>query len=224
MSKGKLIVIDGTDGSGKATQTKLLIKRLRKTGKKVRMVDFPQYGKKSAGLVEDYLNGLYGSSEELGSYIPSIFYAADRFAASRRIADYLKKGYTVICNRYTTSNMAHQGGKIKDLKQRQKYFKWLDELEFKLFKIPKPDLSLILHVPAKIAQKLVDKKARRFYIGGRKRDMHEKDIGHIIAAERTYLEIAKKFGYPVIECVKNGKLLKPKEIHETIFKFVRNSS
>src|SRR3954468_22900663 len=112
MKKGKFIVIDGTDGSGKATQTKLLVKRLQKSGHKVRIEDFPQYGKKSAGPVEDYLNGLYGSADQLGAYIPSIFYAVDRFAASERIRKHLAAGFIVVSNRYVTSNMAHQGGKI----------------------------------------------------------------------------------------------------------------
>src|SRR5437868_7679519 len=99
MKKGKFIVIDGTDGSGKATQTKLLLHRLKKAGYKVRVEDFPQYGKKSAGPVEDYLNGLYGTADDLGPYIPSLFYAIDRFAAKARIEKHLAEGFVVIANR-----------------------------------------------------------------------------------------------------------------------------
>ena len=121
MSKGKLIVIDGTDGTGKTTQTKLLVKRLQKIGIKAHMEDFPQYGKKSAGPVEDYLTGQYGGAEQLGAYIPSIFYAVDRFAASERIRKFLKQGYTVIANRYVTANMAHQGGKIRNRRERSRF-------------------------------------------------------------------------------------------------------
>lgn len=221
MSRGKLIVIDGTDGSGKATQTDLLIKRLKKAGRKVSMEDFPQYGKKSAGLVEDYLNGLYGTTEELGPYIPSLFYAADRFAASKRIKDRLKNGYIVISNRYVSANMAHQGGKISNTKERARYFKWLSDLEYNFFKIPKPNLNLILHVPPEISYKLVGRKGRRFYIGDKKRDMHEKDIDHMKAAEKVYLEISKKFRYPMIECAPNHQMKTVEEIHELIWQKVK---
>lgn len=222
MSKGKFIIIDGTDGSGKATQTKLLVKRLEKAGKRVHLEDFPQYGKKSAGPVEEYLNGLYGTADELGAYIPSIFYAVDRFAAKQRIRDHLAHGDIVICNRYVSANMAHQGGKLKTNKERQKYFKWLFELEYKFFGIPKPDLNLILHVPAAIAQKLVNKKGPRFYIGTKKRDIHEKDIKHLLAAEATFKQIAMEFRYPIIECFRDNILLTPEEIHELIWKRIKS--
>ncbi|MBI2355597.1 MAG: thymidylate kinase [Candidatus Doudnabacteria bacterium] len=221
--KGKLIIIDGTDGSGKATQTVLLVKRLASQGYKVKTEDFPQYGKKSAGLVEDYLNGLYGTGDELGPYIPSMFYALDRFAASQRIRQHLKEGFIVICNRYVTANMAHQGGKIKNPRKRHKYFKWLFELEYGLLRIPKPDLTLILHVPAKIAHKLVANKERRFYIGYKKRDIHEKDMKHLAAAEKTFLEISKKFRYPKIDCAPGNKILSIERIHELIWQKVKKS-
>ena len=107
---GKFIVIDGTDGSGKATQTELLVKRLAQAGYEVVMADFPQYGQKSAGLVEHYLNGKYGTALDVGPYRASIFYAADRYDASFQIRQWLKEGKIVISNRYVTANMAHQGG------------------------------------------------------------------------------------------------------------------
>lgn len=222
MSKGKFIVIDGTDGSGKATQTKLLIKRLQKAGYKVKVEDFPQYGKKSAGLVEDYLNGLYGTAEELGAYIPSMFYAVDRFAASKRIAKHLAEGFTVVSNRYVTANMAHQGGKIKNRKEREKYFKWLTDLEYNFFKIPQPDLHIILHLPPKISAQLLKKRGPSYYIGFKKRDIHEADMKHLAAAEQIYLQIAKKFHYPVVEGYVNDKLLTPEEVNDKIYAIIRN--
>src|SRR5579885_1550664 len=164
MAKGKFIVIDGTDGTGKATQTRLLIKRLQKAGHKVKVEDFPQYGKKSAGPVEDYLNGLYGTAEGLGAYIPSVFYAVDRFAAAERIHRHLQQGFIVVSNRYVTSNMAHQGGKIANSSKPEKYFKWLEELEFKFFKVPKPDLEIILHLPAEVSLKLLKQRGPKFYL------------------------------------------------------------
>lgn len=220
-SRGKLIVIDGSDGTGKATQTKLLIKRLQKAGYKVRVEDFPQYGKKSAGPVEDYLSGLYGTADELGAYIPSIFYAIDRFAASDRIRKHLAHGDIVVSNRYVTANMAHQGGKIANAGQRAKFFHWLDDFEYRFFKIPKPDLHIILHLPPRISVQLLKKRGPKFYLGTKRRDIHETDIQHLESAEKIYLQIAKKFKYPVIESYVDKKLLTPEEVSDKIFPIVK---
>ena len=219
--RGVFIVVDGTDGSGKSTQTKMLVKRLEKMGKKVHLEDFPQYGKKSAGPVEDYLNGLYGTAKDLGPYIPSMLYAIDRFAAKGRIKKYLKEGYVVISNRYVTANMAHQGGKINNSQKRNQYFKWLFETEYKFFGIPKPNLNLILHMPARQAQKLVDKKGPRFYIGTKKRDLHEKDLEHLLASEKTFIAISKQFKYPMIECMVGKMLLTPDQVHELVWEKIK---
>lgn len=220
--KGKFIVIDGTDGSGKATQTKLLIKRLKKHGCKIEMADFPQYGQKSAGLVEEYLNGKYGTADEVGPYRGSIFYAVDRYDASFNIRKWIDEGKVVISNRYVTANMGHQGGKIRNKKARGKYFKWLYDLEYKIFNIPRPDLNLILHVDAAIAQKMVDSKEKRAYIKNGKRDIHEKDLKHLRNAEKVYLEIAKNFsGFYLVECVKCGQIMSVEEINEILWNKVK---
>ena len=156
MKKGKLIVIDGTDGSGKATQTKLLITKLKKAGKKVVMTDFPQYGAKSAGMVENYLNGKYGGPKDVDPKIASVFYAVDRYDASFRMKKWLDEGKIIISNRYSSSNIGHQGGKFRNLKKREEYIKWLFDFEHGLLGVPKPDLNLILYVPTETAQKLAD--------------------------------------------------------------------
>lgn len=221
MKRGKLIVIDGTDGTGKGTQTKILVENLKKLGYKVEVEDFPRYGEKSAGLVEEYLNGTYGTASELGPYIPSTFYAVDRFAASFRIRENLKKGVIVVSNRYVTASMGHQGGKMAKSADRNKYYKWLTNLEYKLFKIPQPDLNLILHMPAHVAQGLVDRKAPRKYIHGFKRDIHEADLKHLQAAEKNYLEIHKKFKYPLIECYKDGRILSIEEVSALVLEKVK---
>lgn len=216
--KGKFIVIDGTDGSGKATQTALLVKKLKKQGYTVKIADFPQYGEKSAGLVEEYLNGKYGSSEEVGPYRGSIFYACDRYAASFKIKKWLNKGIIVISNRYVTANMGHQGGKIKNKMDRRKYFKWLYELEYKIFNIPKPDINLILHVDAAVAQKLVDSKNKRAYIKNGNRDIHENDLSHLKNAEKVYLEISKIFkDIQIIECTEKGNIMTREKILDMIW-------
>ena len=221
MKKGKFIVIDGTDGSGKATQTKLLIKRLKDEGYKVEMADFPQYGGKSAALVEEYLNGKYGSAQEVGPYRASVFFACDRYDASFKIKKWLEDGKIVISNRYVTANMGHQGGKIKDAKKRKKFFGWLYELEYKIFKIPKPDLNIILHVDAAVAQKLVDNKDSRNYTK-KKRDLHEKDLKHLRDAEKVYLEIAKTMpNFQLISCTEFGKIISRESISELVWKKVK---
>ncbi len=220
-SKGRFIVIDGTDGSGKATQTNLLVEELKLGGYEVEMTDFPQYGTKSAGLIEEYLNGKYG---QVGPEAASIFYAIDRFDASFKIREWLAAGKIVISNRYVTANAGHQGGKIADDMDRLKYFKWLDNLEYNIFNIPKPDLNIILHMPAEMAQELVDKKSAdvRGYANGKKRDLHEADLNHLKNAEKVYLEIAKLFpNTKLVECVTNGKLQSPAEVHNKVWELVR---
>ena len=114
MKRGLFILIEGTDGSGKTLQTKILVKRLKKLGHKVQEISFPRYGNKSSALVEDYLNGKFGSAREVGPYRASVFYALDRYAASFDIKKWLKQGKIVVCNRYVGSNLAHQGGKIEN--------------------------------------------------------------------------------------------------------------
>lgn len=220
--KGRFIVIDGTDGSGKETQSKILVKQLKKQGYKVALVHFPQYGKKSAGAVEEYLNGKYGFAKKVGPYRASIFYAIDRYDASFKIRKWLDEGKIVVANRYVSANMGHQGGKIKDSKKRKKYLDWLYDLEYNIFEIPKPDLNIILHVKAEIAQKLVDKKRHRKYIGGRKRDIHEADLKHLKDAERVYLEVAKNYpGFTLVECTKDGQIMSIEDIHQMILEEVK---
>ena len=219
----KFISIDGTDGCGKATQVKMLVERLISENYPVEMSDFPQYGTKSAGPVEEYLNGKYG---QVGPHASSIFYAVDRFDASFKIREWLNQGKVVVSNRYVTANAGHQGGKIADSASRIEYFKWLNDLEYNIFKIPRPDLNIILHVPAEMAQQLVDKKsaAQREYAHGKKRDLHEGDIDHLKNAEKVYMEIARIFpNTELVECVRGGTLLTPEEIHGLIWEHVKRS-
>lgn len=216
-------MIDGIDGSGKSVQSELLIERLKKEGHSVEIISFPRYGQKSAGPVEEYLNGLYGTAEEVGPYRASILYAVDRFVAAFIIRKWLDDGKIVIANRYVASNMGHQGGKIKDAAEREKFFAWNDDLEYNIFQIPRPDLNIILHVPAAVAQTLVDKKGHREYLAGAKRDIHEDDLLHLENAEAAYLEIARIFpNFVLVECVENGRLLPIEEIHENIWEVVRS--
>lgn len=209
---GKLIVIDGTDGSGKATQLGLLKTRLENAGYEVMVADFPQYNQKSAGLVEEYLSGKYGQADDVTPYQASIFYAVDRFDASAKIRTWLKNGKIVLANRYTSANMGHQGGKIANSLERKAFFNWLYELEYKLFNIPKPDLSIILHVEATVSQKLAQERARSDWSDASK-DIHENNLNHLQNAEKVYLEIADSYPeFELIKCTRNGAIMTREEI------------
>lgn len=212
MTTGKLIVIEGTDGSGKSTQSKRLLQHLEDSGIITAYADFPQHGQKSAGLVDNYLNGKYGTSDQVDPKIASMFYAADRYDASFAIRKSLDEGRMVVCNRYASSNMGHQAGKISDPQQRKDFIVWLEELEYDFFKIPKPDLTILLYVPYLIAQKMVDSKGKREYIN-EKRDIHEADAEHLRKAQGAYLEIAREKGWTVINCTKDGVILPIEQIH-----------
>jgi dTMP kinase len=222
MKRGKLIVIDGTDGSGKATQTKILIDRLKNEGYPVFMLDFPRYGKRSAAMVEDYLNGKFGDAEEVGPYRGSVFYACDRFAASRDVKKRLGRGEIGISNRYVSASMGHQTGKISEDTEKDKFLDWLSNLEYEIFEIPKPDCQILLYADPAVAQALVDKKGHRDYVGGDKRDIHEADIDHLKNASEAFLYCADKFGWDVVGCTPEGVMRSVEDIHEEIYKIVKS--
>jgi len=209
---GKFIVIDGTDGSGKTTQLNLLKNRLEAEGYVVAIADFPQYNTKSAGLVEEYLSGKYGKADEINSYKASIFYAVDRYDASFKIRQWLREGKIVLANRYTSANMGHQGCKIENPLERRVFFNWLDDLEYKIFEIPRPDLSIILHVDSAISQRLIKERGREDW-NGKTADIHEDNLEHLKKAEQVYLEIANNFpNFKLINCTRNNELLNREEV------------
>jgi len=219
--RGKLIVIDGTDGSGKGTQTEKLVERLKAEGHSVFMLDFPQYGERSAVMVEDYLNGKFGTAEEVGPYRASIFYACDRFAAAAEAKKRIENGEICICNRYVSANMGHQAGKIDSDEEKDKFLDWLKDLEFRIFGIPEPDCQILLYANPEVAQKLVDKKGARDYVGGEKRDIHEADINHLKNASSAFLYCAKKFDWAVVECTPGDEMRSIEDIHEEIYSLVK---
>jgi len=216
---GKFIVIDGTDGSGKTTQFNLLLENLRQRGYAVELADFPQYNTKSAGLVEEYLGGKYGSADEVKPQISSIFYACDRYDASFKIRQWLQEGKIVLSNRYVSANMGHQGAKIVDSTERQKFFDWLYDLEYNLFNIPKPDLNIILHVDSAIAQQLAKERQREDW-KGKTKDIHEENLEHLKRAEQTYLEIAQYPNFKLIECTRNNQIMTREEIQAAVWQEV----
>lgn len=214
---GKFIVIDGTDGSGKTTQLALLKSRLEEAGQTVALADFPQYNTKSAGLIEEYLSGKYGQADDIDSYKASIFYAVDRYDASFKIREWLAEGKIVLANRYTSANMGHQGCKITNPLERKVFFNWLYDLEYKIFEIPHPDLTIILHVEAEIAQRMAKERSRADW-NGKTNDIHEENLNHLEKAEQVYLEIAENFpNFKLINCTRNNKIIDREEISRFIW-------
>jgi dTMP kinase len=209
MNKGKLIVLDGTDGCGKHTQTMILKDNLKRLGFEVETIDFPQYGHKSAGPVEDYLNGKYGSAKDITAYQASILYAVDRFEASFKIRKWLEEGKIVLCDRYVSANMGHQAGKIDDLKKRDQFLEWLDNLEYNIFKIPKPDINIFLYLDPEISRKLALGVKKENI--DKKKDIHENDAEHMKKAIKAFKYVAKKYKWIEINCGYNNKSIRTRE-------------
>ncbi len=217
-SQGLFIVIEGTDGSGKGTQFDLLAKRLQSEGYDVALFDFPQYDEGSSYFVKQYLNGKYGTADEVGPYTGSLFYALDRYEAAPRIRAAMAEGKIVIANRFVGSNMAHQGTKFANAAERRGYFIWLDNLEFEMLKTPRPTMSFVLRVPAEVAQSLVDKKQQRSYTD-KKRDIHEADLSHLERSVEVYDDLCQLFprDFTRIDCVRGGELMSINNIEELIW-------
>jgi dTMP kinase len=224
--KGKLIVIDGTDGSGKATQVDLLAKRLKKEGGIVKIVDFPEYYKNFFGaFIGHCLSEQYYKFLHVHPKIASVLYAADRWESSEEIKNWLKKGYIVIANRYVSANQIHQGGKTKDTKRRNDFMKWLNKMEYEVFKIPRPNLTLYLDLPTKIVFQLLkdreSSKMKRAYLK-KKKDVHEADVDFLINSRKSALKLVKEVpNFIKIDCALDSKILSREIIHEEIYKKVK---
>lgn len=223
--KGKLIVIDGTDGSGKATQVDLLMKRLKKDGHTVKMVDFPDYYENFFGkFIGHCLSEQYYNFVNIHPKIASVLYAADRFESKDKIDTWLQKGYIVVANRYVSANQIHQGGKIKNTKKREEFIKWLDDMEYGVFKIPKPNVVFYLSLPISISKRLMaerNKKDTRAYLG-KKQDVHEKDSNFLENSRASALWLAKtQKNYVQIDCSKKNDLRTREDIHEELYEKVK---
>jgi len=230
MKRGKLVVIDGSDGVGKATQAALLVKRLKKEGRKVATLDFPAYEENFFGsFVGECLRGDHGDFLHLDPYIASVLYAADRFESKAKIEKWLSQGYTVILDRYVSANQMHQGGKIRDARARRKFLTWLDEMEHGVFGLPRPDLIVYLHLPVLLSLVLLRNKEaskKKKYIKG-KWDTVENDAKYLGNAQKSALAIikssAKKAKWERVNCEKGGEVLPREVIHESVYSIVKKS-
>ncbi|MDE5830182.1 MAG: deoxynucleoside kinase [Clostridia bacterium] len=216
---GKLIVIDGTDGSGKETQMRLLESKLKSKNIDFRRVDFPNYASESSSLVKMYLSGEFGTdAKTISPYIASTFYAADRYATYKKeLEEYYENGGLILADRYTTANMVHQAGKIKDTKERKKFLEWLWDLEFNIYKIPIPDKIFFLNMPIDYVEKLIKNRKNKFDKNAPK-DIHERDKKHLKESYEAACEVACNYKWNEIKCVVNGTLRTIEDIGEEIFK------
>lgn len=224
--KGKLIVIDGTDGSGKATQVKYLTDRLKKDGYKIKIVDFPEYYKNFFGaFVGHCLSEQYYNFINVHPKIASVLYAADRWQSKKDMEKWLKEGYVVVANRYVSANQIHQGGKISDTKKRNIFIKWLNQMEYEEFGIPKPDITVYLSLPIQIVMKLLNDREssqmKRKYLKKNK-DVHEADEKFMENSIKSALWLAKtQPNWSKINCSEKGEILSREQIHEMVYKEVK---
>ena len=208
-----LIVLEGSDGSGKATQTTRLFERLRNLGVDVMRVSFPNYESESSALIKMYLRGDFGATaEEVNPYAAATFYAVDRFASFQSWKDFYAGSGVILADRYVGSNMAHQSAKIRRKADREKFLNWLDNFEYKRLQLPRPDLTIFLDMPPKIAAMLRRERGRE--------DIHESDAAYMLKSYNAYKEIAEKFHWKVIDCSAGNFAKSAIDIHEEIFGLV----
>lgn len=215
---GRFIAIEGGDGSGKGTQSKLLVEHLSQQGFDVLFMSFPQYGADSAYYVEQYLNGAYGEANDVPADLGVLPFAIDRYAAGTKIRAHLDKPNSiVISDRYMASNLAHQGTKVADDAVRKAFYERTLKTEYEVLRIPRPDINIVLLVPADLAQANVDKKAARSYTD-KKRDIHEADASHLELAKRNYEELCALYPdeFTAIDCTQDGELRSIEDIQRQI--------
>lgn len=220
--QGKLIVIDGTNGSGKATQTELLMKYFQKHKMPAKHISYPRYYTSFHGrTVGRFLKGEFGKLEEVSPYLSSLAYALDRLTSKNQILDWLESGNMVVADRYVTSSLAHQGVKLSG-KEREKIISWIYDMEYKQHRMPKENIVIYLYVAPEISDKLILEKAKK-YRGKQKRDIEE-GLVYQRQVVKLYLELVKKYRHWVkIDCLdQQGKLMSKKQIHQLIIQTLKD--
>jgi len=222
--RGRLIVVEGTDCSGKETQTRLIEEKLKANGRNVKRYSFPMYDTPTGKIVggpylgKSYIcDGWFNEGAPNVNYkVASLYYAADRLYNIGKITCDLENGIDIILDRYIYSNMAHQGGKITDKDERYKMYKWLEELEFNLLSLPHPDIKIFLHMPTDYSHILKKSREKDEIM-----DQHEADENHLKNAENAYLEISELYGFKKVECVKNNEIRTIEDINNEVFEDIK---
>lgn len=221
ISLGKLIVFEGTDGSGKSTQFDLLTKRLKAMQVDFRTIVFPQYSEQSSALIRMYLGGEFGKRpSDVNAYAASTFYAVDRYASYTKVwRDYYQSGGLILSDRYTTSNAVHQASK-EPPEKREEFFRWLYDLEYRHMELPVPDLVIYLDMPTELTGKLMRKREHDTHTNA---DIHEQNMDYLRRCRETGLHAARYYGWTIINSARDGNLRTIEDIHDEIFKLVQNT-
>ena len=215
---GKLIVIEGTDGSGKSTQFRLLTDRLEAEQVKFQKLVFPQYSEPSSALIRMYLGGEFGKSpSDVNAYAASAFYSVDRYASYRKVwGKWYEEGGLVVSDRYTTSNAVHQSSKEPEDK-REDFLNWLYDFEYDKLGLPRPDLVIYLDVPTDFTEKMLRHRESET---NTQADIHEQDMQYLATCRRMGRAAAEHYGWTVIRCVRDGAMRSMEDIHEEIYRHV----
>ena len=215
---GKLIVLEGTDGSGKSTQFQRLTDRLSQEGQQFQKLVFPQYSEPSSALIRMYLGGEFGARpSDVNAYAASAFYSVDRYASYKKVwGQWYESGGLVVSDRYTTSNAVHQTSKEPPEKQSD-FLKWLYDFEYSKLGLPRPDLVVYLDVPTDFTEKMMRSREAATHTHA---DIHEQDLEYLATCRRTGRAAAEYYGWTVIGCVKNGAMRSIDDIHEEIYRHV----
>lgn len=219
---GKLIVIEGLDGCGKATQASLLVERFRSLSAPVRYVDFPDYESPSSSLVKMYLNGEFGErANSVNAYAASSFYAVDRYASyCKSWRDDYCDGKLIVANRYTTANAIYQMCKMPQ-HQWDGFIEWLFDYEYNKLGLPEPSLVIQLRLPVNVSQKLL---TGRYSDGAGKKDIHERDLDYLCKCYSASEYMASNYGWSVVDCSHNGEICSKEEIARSVWKAVVDST
>ncbi len=217
----KLIVIEGVDSSGKATQSRILYEKLIQKGYVANKIEFPNYQSTSSDVVKMYLNGDFGKDpQSVNAYAASILFAVDRFATVKNThKDIFANGDVVIADRYTTSNMVHQASKICDTSKKDEFLDWLYDMEYNKLTLPEPDLTIFLDMPVGYAKRLMANRANKID-NTMQKDIHESNDKYLYDAYDNACFVAKKYNWKWIKCVKEGKLRTIEDISKEIFEEV----
>ena len=217
---GKLIVIEGTDGSGKSTQFRKLWEHLESDGITFKHIVFPRYDQESSALIRMYLGGQFGDKpSDVNSYVASSFFAVDRFASYKMDwGNWYENGGVVLSDRYTTSNAVHQASK-EPVEKQSEFLAWLYDFEYDKLGLPRPDLTIYLDVPTDFTEKLL---RHREADTNTTADIHEKDMSYLATCRETGRRSAAFYGWTTISCVKDGEMRSIEDIHEEIYRHVKN--